>query len=177
MRARAAGERFARPPGRGVPDGNPDRSTRLAAPRTVTRAAHVRLETSSTMKRLLCDDCTVGEYVGPLCALLGFYEPFETTLAGIGTLQTPPRSCLLAEDLRSLGLTNDEIRALPRCEAFPSIAGPGSLGVLYVYRGSTVGGQIIARHLRRSLGATRRFAFSCRCCAHARALDRVLHAA
>jgi heme oxygenase len=99
------------------------------------------------MLRLVSDDFTIREYLDHFSALLGFCEPFEAALAEtvVGAVQTPTRSALLADDLRHLGLTIDRIQAMPRCEEFPSIAGPGTLGA--------------ARRLRRSLGAMPRLAF------------------
>jgi len=110
------------------PANDSERSSLLAA----IRAAHAKIEASPTMMRPVSDDFTVREYIGHLAALLGFYEPFEAALVqgAVGAVQT-----------------------LPRCEGLPSIQGPGTLGAVYVYENSALGGQVIARRLRRSLGA------------------------
>jgi heme oxygenase len=60
---------------------------------------------------------------------------------------------LLVEDLKFLGLGEAEIEELPRCANAPSIATfPQALGAAYVLEGSTLGGQIITRHLKKELG-------------------------
>jgi heme oxygenase len=58
-----------------------------------------------------------------------------------------------------LGLTPAQIAALPRCGDLPSVSGAGLLGSLYVYEGTALGGQVIARRLRQSLGTAQSYAF------------------
>jgi heme oxygenase len=139
----------------------------LSAVRAATRAAHVRIEQSQTMLRLVSGDYTQAEYVAHLSDLLGFYEPLEAMLraidigaAGSETAFPLHKSELIERDLRDLGLTTSQMRILPRCRDLPAIAATtGVLGSLYVYEGAALGGQIISRCLSRSLGASLIFAF------------------
>ncbi|MBW3637016.1 MAG: biliverdin-producing heme oxygenase [Armatimonadetes bacterium] len=60
---------------------------------------------------------------------------------------------LLRRDLRHLGLSVNQIEALPRLEnALPLSSFPRVLGCAYVLEGATLGGQVITRHLRREIG-------------------------
>jgi len=90
----------------------------------------------------------------------GFYRPLEDRMlrAGHGIapwldfrerLKTP----LLEEDLRALG--DDAPGLLATCRELPGLDGPAELfGCLYVLEGSTMGGQLISRHIRQTLGVT-----------------------
>jgi heme oxygenase len=54
-----------------------------------------------------------------------------------------------------LGCSEAVIETLPRCEALPEMATIGAaLGSMYVWEGSTLGGQMICRHLHQLLGVT-----------------------
>ena len=108
----------------------------------------------------MSDDFSPAEYRAHLARLLGFYEPLESALARSAGDVRPPllRSRFLIADLLQLGLTLEQICALPRCE-LPSIASPGAFGALYVYEGAALGGQVIARRLQRFFRSERGFAF------------------
>src|SRR5450631_1430071 len=68
----------------------------LDAIRGAARSAHLRVEASLSMRRLISSDYTEREYVRHLCDLLGFYEPFEAALAagnaGVKAPISPSRS-------------------------------------------------------------------------------------
>ena len=96
----------------------------------------------------------------PYCQLIarfwGYYAPLEaqlehiypTGLDGKERLKTP----LLENDLRSLGWS---LALLPRCSNLPPLNSPSQvLGCLYVIEGATLGGQLISRQLRATLGLT-----------------------
>ncbi|MFD0934978.1 biliverdin-producing heme oxygenase, partial [Methylobacterium trifolii] len=60
----------------------------------------------------------------------------------------------LAADLRHLGLPEDSLAALPRPDPV-FLAGPAAaMGALYVLEGSTLGGQVIGRHIAAQHGIT-----------------------
>ena len=61
---------------------------------------------------------------------------------------------LLERDLRVLGCGAAlDARQIPESNVLPSISGVAeALGCMYVLEGATLGGQIIVRHLRRTLG-------------------------
>jgi heme oxygenase len=135
----------------------------LAAIRDATRSAHERIEAAPAMLRLMSADYTPAEYGRHLSRLLGFYEPLEAALAHAGTdVQTSlyaNRSRLLCLDLNEFGLTLAQVDALPRCGDLPLLDAGNLLGGRYVCEGASLGGQIIARRLRQSLGTARGFAF------------------
>jgi len=115
------------------------------------------------MVRLLSIDYSESEYAAHLSRLLGFYEPFEAALAtamdGGAWPVSPSRSDLLRRDLADLGFEPSAVRDFPRCGALPLVSDATLPGCLYVYEGASLGGQIVARHLVRSLGAAHVFAF------------------
>lgn len=123
--------------------------------RTETRAAHEAIERDLAWETRVA---TLGDYRALLARFWGFHAVLEPALAA--SLDDPaffePRRRLahLAADLRILGLDDATIDALPlpcltlprdRVEAF---------GALYVLEGSTLGGQVIAKHIGRQLGLT-----------------------
>lgn len=67
---------------------------------------------------------------------------------------------LLRNDLSQLGLSEQRISLLPLAEPLPEWKSlPGVLGSLYVMEGSTLGGQVIARHLRSILNSEAGFSY------------------
>lgn len=94
------------------------------------------------------------------CAIfLGFLAPLEERLAATWGREHPflagrlGKAAWLREDLLALGLNPAAIEALPRCTELPAIDTPEkALGVLYVFEGSTLGGQLISRHLENVVG-------------------------
>jgi len=115
------------------------------------------------MVRLLSVDYSKPEYAEHLSRLLGFYEPFEAALAtameGGEWPALPSRSDLLRRDLEDLGFGPEAVRGFPRCATVPLVSGTTLPGCLYVYEGASLGGQVVARHLMRSLGGAHTFAF------------------
>lgn len=94
-----------------------------------------------------------------LARFYGFYTPAETSLCGVTNLQSaltdwPKRRKIewLVKDLSALGFTGQQVADLPLCSHLPALPGTAeALGCLYVLEGSTLGGQIIGRHLRATL--------------------------
>jgi heme oxygenase len=85
----------------------------------------------------------LASYRSILSRLYGFHVPFETA-AGLA----PERSLWLAADLRALGLTEQDIAALPLCPSMPRLdTADRRLGALYVAEGSTLGGRELAKRL------------------------------
>jgi heme oxygenase len=105
---------------------------------------------------LMSAGLTVAVYRRRLEQLHGFYAPLEDRLEALGAFsgaepEPLAKAALLAADLRALGVAEPE--RLPRCQALPDLLGPAqALGCLYVIEGATLGGQVIARHLHRTLG-------------------------
>ncbi|WP_255442903.1 biliverdin-producing heme oxygenase [Corallococcus sp. Z5C101001] len=135
--------------------------------KTETRSHHERTEGAV---RLMDAHLTPADYQRQLESFHGFYLPVEALLAGPlsalePALNLPARwkTPLLAQDLRALGHDAGSLARLPRASPLPSLPGlPEALGCAYVLEGSTLGGQLILRHLTRHFGPDARvgsFAF------------------
>lgn len=126
----------------------------LAQLRARTRPCHDRLEACVDLERR-CR--TLWEYRTLLVCFSGFYGPVEAHLArcpGIERFDFAHRrkAPLLARDLQTLA-GPDARQPLPLCTALPPLTTlPQAAGCLYVLEGATLGGQLIARHLRMTLG-------------------------
>jgi heme oxygenase len=121
-----------------------------------TRVEHERIERSVP---LLADDLDRVTYSRYLEKLFGFYEPLERALGqqpwrhvGID-FEARRKTELLLSDLRYLEYDEAALAAVPRCAALPPLPDlPAALGCLYVLEGSTLGGQILSRHVASRLG-------------------------
>lgn len=124
----------------------------LEALRSETRPYHERLErTLAVFERVR----SVEDYRALLARFYGIYAPLEARLApGAGAHAGRLRKTeALARDLRALGLRDEEIAALPRCEGLPRVDSRARLlGYMYVLEGASLGGRIVSRHVREALG-------------------------
>jgi heme oxygenase len=120
--------------------------------REQTQPSHKRLESRlDLLERVLSLD----RYRALLARFYGFYVPVEASLerlcrSSLPELQYPQRrkAHLLVQDMEALGSSRAQIDALPLCQDLPTLHSfPQALGCLYVLEGSTLGGQIISRHL------------------------------
>jgi heme oxygenase len=124
--------------------------------RDETRHLHRALENALPVMR---PDLRWADYRRLLAGFYGFYQPVEHALARVPELELtlpdwPERRKIewLAKDLRALGIPRQEITDLPLCVQLPALPGVDeALGCLYVLEGSTLGGQIIGRHLQAKL--------------------------
>jgi heme oxygenase len=119
------------------------------------RTAHQHQATEDTVD-LMREDYTLDEYRNLLTRFYGFYAPFEAkmrdAIAANGVefnhherLNTPK----LVADLKALGLSEDEISAIETTGDLPNLGSKERIfGSLYVIEGSTLGGQVISRHLK-----------------------------
>ncbi len=86
----------------------------------------------------------------------GFLVSWETTIEKsehASLLQGRAKRHLTRADLEFAGLTRAEIENLPRCYDLPQLETQSQiLGSIYVLEGSTLGGQMISRHLEKNLG-------------------------
>ena len=126
-----------------------------------TRDEHQHIENNLLLARLLqADDC-VTHYRRVLAGFYGFYRPLEEALLAHPRVVTDTtlhfrlgKYPLLAEDLHTIGLSQNQLAALPRCEELPPHRHwQEVLGVLYVLEGATLGGQLIRKHLLAHLDA------------------------
>lgn len=119
--------------------------------RAATAAAHKDLEQALG---LLEDPLSRSRFVALLERFWGFHAVWEPAIGQHAPLRSLMagryRLAQIADDLRALGLTQQEIMALPQCSraAGLAISIENALGSLYVLEGSTLGGQIITRALR-----------------------------
>lgn len=99
------------------------------------------------------------KYLNLLKKLYGFYSSVETSLQNQLASQALEISYqermkleALKADLLALGVSEDELKNLPKIESnwLPQDE-ESTLGLLYVLEGSTLGGQVISRHLKSQL--------------------------
>ncbi len=128
----------------------------LATLKQATWPHHQRLEQKLA---LLDPGFSRADYLRLMKALWGYYRPLEARLANLPELRAwlPDfgrrlKSRLLEADLRALGVDSGALQRLPACRELPACADlAAALGCLYVLEGATLGGQVISRHLERSL--------------------------
>ncbi|ATB30977.1 bacteriophytochrome heme oxygenase BphO [Melittangium boletus DSM 14713] len=119
-----------------------------------TRPHHERAE---SVVRLMSPDLSLEGYRRHLEALHSLHAALESVIADRLGDQHPElllperwKLHLLREDLLALGHDEASLARLPGLTRAPSVPGvPEALGALYVLEGSTLGGQIILRHLVR----------------------------
>lgn len=126
--------------------------------RTRTAAAHEAAEVAFDLPARLASRAG---YADLLVLLRGFYRPLEAALAGLTGWDrlTPPvdlaarrRAALIGADLAALGVVvpapdRTQPHALPVLRSLAQ-----GLGCLYVLEGSALGGRIVARQARATLG-------------------------
>ena len=118
--------------------------------REATRPAHARLEAALD---ILAAPMAAERIVGLLERFHGFHAAWEPALGGrVPDLLLAPRLKLrlLQHDLRCLGVGEQRLRHLPRCEQAAGLCAsrPEAAGTLYVMEGSTLGGRMISRSLQ-----------------------------
>jgi heme oxygenase len=123
--------------------------------RRETDVAHRRLHVDPFLSAVAESRIDTPGFRAVLAHLYGFYAPLEDRLAASGfgavagiDFATHARAPLLRDDLRFLGLRQDDINALTACDALPMIDSPAAfIGCLYVLDGSRLGGALLARAL------------------------------
>ena len=133
----------------------------LASLRLATAAAHASVEEIPAMTRLTSSEVTLADYRAYLCAIADVYGTLEPALFGALRIGLPPalqsgpppdlglrpKYPVLLRELHAHGLPIP-----PASEGLPVADLSAALGGLYVLEGATLGGRVIARHLRRYLG-------------------------
>lgn len=128
--------------------------------RVETRDLHEKIERNRWFSRLTAPDLTLGDYRAITARLFGHHAQAEAALiarasllpASLDLTKRLKRTALLAADLLALGLSQAAIDALPRHAPFALDRPEDAWGLLYVLEGSTLGGQLIARHVGSVLG-------------------------
>jgi len=116
--------------------------------RAATASAHQGLEDALDWRLRVA---TRDGYRDLLARFHGFHAAYEPALgdALADAAFWGPRRRLpaLAADLAHLGMREAEIAALPRPSAVTFSDAAAAMGALYVLEGSTLGGQVIGRHI------------------------------
>lgn len=122
----------------------------LSRLKSETRDAHERIEQDLD---LLSDRLTIRRYGAVLAGFHAFLRAWEPRIAaalGDDAFFEPRRKLALVDaDLRAVGVATLPDRAIPLSFIRDRASAMGSL---YVLEGSTLGGQLIARHAERRLG-------------------------
>ena len=125
-----------------------------------TAPQHARIERNPVLQALMSLQLSADLYRIVLERLYGFYSAQEAWMAGRGEwarlgfpFEARRKAPLLRRDLMALGLGGEDIDRLTRFSR-PAASDTFSdvVGCLYVMEGATLGGQLIARHLRKVLG-------------------------
>ena len=127
----------------------------LTALRHGTHDLHEALESKAVFSRLMHQGVGMNDYVQALESLRHAYTVSEPNLMQGLKMHTPTyhyhsRLPLLQRDLTSLRGTAPPFLAPTESDECTSVA--ETLGVLYVIEGSTLGGQVLMRHLQDQLG-------------------------
>jgi heme oxygenase (biliverdin-IX-beta and delta-forming) len=121
--------------------------------RQATRPYHERLEATLVFMK---PGLTRADYQEMLRKLWGLYMPLEHQIASIPDLSryidydVRRKQPLLEEDMHVLGVSSAQLMPCPQVPDIRTV--PQALGCLYVLEGSTLGGQLIARHVKKQLG-------------------------
>lgn len=129
----------------------------LGRHRSETQGEHAAIEQTLDLMR---EQLSLDDYRRILERFFGFYRPVELQFARAtgsaeveALLMLRPREPLLRADLIALGMPTPD--SLPMCLDLPPLTtAPQCLGCLYVMEGATLGGQVLSRHLERTLGVT-----------------------
>jgi heme oxygenase (biliverdin-IX-beta and delta-forming) len=131
----------------------------LTSIRESTQAFHLKLERNLDIFHTIT---TLESYTGLLQKLLGFYLPVEPRLLAVQShydlhihLQQRLKSPLLLHDLSDIASRQLTEHTVPLCETLPALTSPARVwGCLYVLEGSTLGGALISKHIKKVLGLT-----------------------
>lgn len=127
--------------------------------REKTTEEHERTERAVERRFFGSGEMGRDDYTEMLTAFFGLYRPLEERLASAVGRHLPPfsvrrRAERLKDDLRTLGLDDEEIEALPRLgeDRLPFLrTRPAVLGTLYVVEGSQLGHRVLWKRVRTSL--------------------------
>lgn len=125
--------------------------------REKTAEQHRKLESHPLLCKLTSDGLTLSVYAIILDKFYGFFSPLEEAINRFSLEKYLPdfaerrKAQLLLLDLQNL----DQASSAQFCDQLPEIHDIDSaMGALYVMEGSTLGGQMISRHVEKTLGLT-----------------------
>src|SRR4051812_9262744 len=109
---------------------------------------------SDVDRYLFCEPIRSVDYKTYLERLYGFLVPVEAALAQAPELSSVidvkgrSKAALVAHDLLALGMTMDEVNALPQCGRVAPFRGPAAaLGWMYIVERPTLASAVIRGHL------------------------------
>ena len=118
-----------------------------------TRTSHAELE-KLVIERIRHTNTAAG-YLRLLEIFYGFYKPVEEKIEAFidhshfTDFHQRRKSAALLQDIKQMDVEKDG----PLCQDIPEITGAAqSLGALYVLEGSTLGGSVICKLLRKEMG-------------------------
>ncbi|MCY7422357.1 MAG: biliverdin-producing heme oxygenase [Chitinophagaceae bacterium] len=126
--------------------------------RSRTANQHSLLEQNTASKNLLSPQVTAADYATYLSLLYGFVKGFENIIFpllqhSITDIEERRKTHLLIADLNMLGIDEAGIAVIPDqffAEVYHSNA--TALGGMYVLEGSVLGGAVVYKHLKTTLG-------------------------
>ncbi|WP_338556356.1 biliverdin-producing heme oxygenase [Paenibacillus sp. KS-LC4] len=130
-----------------------------------TAVNHKQIEDNRFAKAIMNQTLNVMDYSLYLQKFYGFIQPIERHIAALlhkqnvqelgEFIQSRAKTPLLERDLLALGLSEEQVQQLPGCKQPPELATVAAvLGYMYVIEGSTMGGQIITKQVRKFLPLT-----------------------
>jgi heme oxygenase len=120
----------------------------LARLKQETTQLHQRIEHGLDLFR---NDFTLEDYRSLLVRFYEYYSPWEerAVVAAPGLVSARRKCANLAVDLEFLGMSRENILGIQPCNDLPPLdTAARILGSMYVLEGSTLGGQILLRHMR-----------------------------
>lgn len=124
-----------------------------------SETAHQHQQTENSVD-LMSEDFSAEDYKKLLTRFYAFYKSFEPKMSE--ALRENPidfdyenrrNAPKLLSDLENLGMSEAEISAIENSGDLPALDSREKIfGALYVVEGSTLGGQVISRHLRDKFG-------------------------
>lgn len=127
-----------------------------------TQTAHQHIEQNYLTASLVAERLKRTEYILLLEKFLSFYLPCEQELLHQEFWQKEAfdiekrlKTPLIIKDLNFLGFSESKIKQLEKPDELPELRQNAQImGYLYVVEGSTLGGQILGRHLQSLFGFT-----------------------
>lgn len=127
-----------------------------------TQSCHSAIERNELLSLVVSSRLNLEIYFKILEKFYGFFYSLENKINRVPELHVfdeilKPRhkTHLIKKDFATLGWADGKIASIPTCGILPALNHPSQLfGVLYVTEGSTLGGQVIAKAIKNSIGVT-----------------------
>lgn len=118
-----------------------------------TKDLHTKIESVPLLKTIMADNITRDQYQILLQGFYGYIAPCEEIIQSLPShflLTNREKTALLEKDFLALGMEINSIHKLNRCSHLPDLSNyEHVLGYLYVLEGSTLGGQLIVKMIKK----------------------------